>query len=62
MNEKQSEELARFFMDLAKGLAIGMFGLTTFSNLSILAMFVYFAGAGMVVFVCVKIGLRLLQK
>lgn len=61
LTSRQSNELGRFFMDLAKGIAIGVFGFATFSGSPLWLIFLYLIFTGVVVSWCVKMGLGYLR-
>ena len=62
LSEKQYYELGKFFIDLSKGILVGMFGYAIFSE-SISKYFVwYVTSTGIVGIACVTIGLILIEK
>jgi len=62
LTEKQYQELGKFFIDLGKGIAIGMFGFATFSNWALNYFVLFTILTGIVVFGCVTIGLVLIEN
>lgn len=62
LSEKQYYELGKFFVDLAKGILVGMFGFAIFSE-SVSSYFVWYVViTGVVGIACVIIGLVLIEK
>lgn len=62
LSEKQYYELGKFFIDLAKGITIGMFGIATFPNFVSDYFIRYIIITGIVAIGCVTIGLVLIEK
>lgn len=62
LTQKQYYELGKFFIDLSKGILVGMFGYAIFSE-SISKYFVWYViSTGIVGISCVIIGLVLIKK
>ena len=64
MNSEQAKALSNFFLDVAKGLALATLGATAFPDGNIPFILRIFTAiiSGFLTYVCVKIGLNLLEN
>lgn len=62
LTEKQYYELGNFFIDLSKGILVGMFGYAIFSESVSKYFILYVVSTGIVGISCVIIGLVLIKK
>jgi uncharacterized membrane protein len=62
LSERQYFELGKFFIDLAKGILVGMFGFAIFSQTVSNYFVLYVVSTGVVGIACVTIGLVLIER
>lgn len=63
LNSDQAKVLSNFFFDLAKGILVGSLGfLAGISDLSMFLRLTNIIGGVILTYICMKIGLSLLEK
>lgn len=63
LNSDQAKALSNFFFDIAKGVLVGSLGFSAgISDLSILLRLTNIIGGVILTYICMKIGLSLLEK
>lgn len=63
ISSKQADRLSGFFFDIAKGIALGVFGLSiTTSNISLFTLILNIFVGVFMVYLCVRVGMFLLDE